>query len=127
MYKRQPDDCFRFHDAIEAAVVPAATRVYERRRAQLGLDRLQPWDLAVDPFDAPPLAPYHGQDELIQGSLNIFERVDPGLARQFATMAEENLPVSYTHLDVYKRQGWYSARYPAAGCQPALQARLRIG
>ena len=86
-----PDDCFRFHDAIEAAVVPAAARVYERRRAQLGLDTLRPWDLGVDPFDAPPLAPYHGQDELIQGSLNIFERVDPGLARQFATMAEENL------------------------------------
>ena len=86
-----PDDCFRFHDAIEAAVVPAAQRVYERRRAQLGLERLQPWDLDVDPNDAPPLTPYNGQDELIQGSLNIFERVDPGLARQFATMAEENL------------------------------------
>lgn len=86
-----PDDCFRFHDAIEAAVVPAATRVYDRRRALLGLDTLRPWDVLVDPFDAPPLAPYHGQDELIQGSLNIFERVDPGLARQFATMAEENL------------------------------------
>jgi len=86
-----PDDCLRFHEAIEAAVVPAAQRVYERRRAQLGLDRLRPWDVDVDPFDAPPLAPYHGQDELIQGSLNIFERVDPGLGRQFATMAEENL------------------------------------
>ena len=86
-----PDDCFRFHDAIEAAVVPAATRVYDRRRAQLGLERLRPWDVDVDPSDTPPLAPYQGQDELIQGSLNIFERVDPGLARQFATMAEENL------------------------------------
>jgi len=86
-----PDDCLRFHDAIEAVVVPAAQRVYERRRARLGLDALRPWDLAVDPSDAPPLAPYHGQDELIQGSLNIFERVDPGLARQFALMAEENL------------------------------------
>ena len=86
-----PDDCFRFHDAIEAVVVPAAQRVYERRRAQLGVDRLRPWDLAVEPSGATPLAPYHGQDELIQGSLNIFERVDPGLARQYALMAEENL------------------------------------
>jgi len=51
--------------------------------ARLGLEALRPWDLAVDPSDAPPLAPYHGQDELIQGSLNIFERVDPGLARQY--------------------------------------------
>lgn len=86
-----PDDCLRFHDAIEAVVVPAAERVHARRRAQLGLERLRPWDLDVDPSGDTALAPYHGQDELIQGSLNMFERVDPGLARQFALMAEENL------------------------------------
>lgn len=86
-----PDDCLRFHDAIEAEVVPAAARAYERRRKGLGLNQLRPWDLAVDTSPQPPLKPYHAQDELIQGSLNIFERVDPGLARQLAVMAEENL------------------------------------
>jgi len=86
-----PDDCLRFHDAIEAEVVPAAARAYERRRKGLGLNQLRPWDLAVDPSPRPPLKPYAKQDELIQGSLNIFERVDPGLARQLAVMAEENL------------------------------------
>jgi oligoendopeptidase F len=86
-----PDDCLRFHDAIEAVVVPAAERVYERKRAQLGLDRLRPWDVNVDASGMPPLKPYQGQDALIQGSLNMFERVDPGLARHFAVMAEEGL------------------------------------
>ena len=86
-----PNDCLRFHDAIERVVVPAAARVYERRRGQLDLHQLRLWDLAVDPADAPPLAPYKGQDALIQGSLNIMERVDPALARQLALMAEESL------------------------------------
>lgn len=86
-----PEDCFTFHEAIETAVVPAASRVYEKKRQRLGLDALRPWDVDVDTFAAPPLKPYQGQDELIQGSLNILNRVDPGLGRYFAIMAEENL------------------------------------
>jgi oligoendopeptidase F len=86
-----PEDSLRFHDAIEAVVVPAAGRLHERRRQKLGLTQLRPWDLNVDPTAAPPLKPYRGQNELIQGSLNIFNRVDPALAREFALMAEENL------------------------------------
>ncbi len=86
-----PEDCLRFHDAIENVVVPAAERIYARQRAQLGLDRLRPWDVEVDASGQPALKPYAGQDELIQGSLNIFEQVDPGLARHFAVMAEEGL------------------------------------
>ncbi|MBW7958041.1 MAG: M3 family oligoendopeptidase [Candidatus Promineofilum sp.] len=94
-----PEDCLRFHDAIEAVIVPVAERIYESRRMKLGLDRLRPWDLAVDPSGKPSLRPYHGQDELIQGSLNIFQHVDPTLARYYATMAEENL------LDLDTRSG----------------------
>ena len=86
-----PADSLRFQDAIETIVVPAAARVYERKRAQLGLETLRPWDVAVDSSGQPPLQPYMAQDALIQGSLNIFEHVDSGMARQFATMAEENL------------------------------------
>jgi oligoendopeptidase F len=65
--------------------------VYERRRRQLDLDRLLPWDELVDPSSEPPLKPYEGQEELIGGSLRIFGQVDPELAREFAVMAEENL------------------------------------
>ena len=86
-----PEDSIRFQNAIEAVVVPAAKRVYERKRQQLGLDALRPWDVEVDASGQPPLKPYTGQDSLIQGSLNMFEQVDAALARQFATMAEEGL------------------------------------
>ncbi len=85
-----PDDCRRFHDAIEAVVVPAAARVYARKQAKLGLDQLRPWDVEVD-ANGTPLKPYEGQEALIQGSLNMFQHVGPALARHFATMAEEGL------------------------------------
>ena len=93
-----PDDCRRFHDAIEAVVVPAAERVYGRKRAKLGLDRLRPWDVEVD-ADGALLKPYQGQEALIQGCLNMFQHVGPPLARHFATMAEEGL------LDLDTRSG----------------------
>ena len=94
-----PQDSLRFHDAIEAVVVPAAERIYASKRAKLGLDRLRPWDVSVDASGKPQLRPYRQQDELVQGSLNIFQHVDPALARHFATMAEENL------LDLDTRSG----------------------
>jgi oligoendopeptidase F len=94
-----PEDCFTFHEAIETAVVPAARRIYEKKRQRLGLDVLRPWDVDVDTSEAPPLKPYQGQDELIQGSLNVLNQVDPALGRHFGTMAEENL------LDLETRQG----------------------
>src|SRR5690606_6923453 len=50
-----PEDANRFHAAIEEVVVPAARRVYERRRMRLGLETLRPWDLSVDPTGLPPL------------------------------------------------------------------------
>jgi oligoendopeptidase F len=52
-----PADCLRFHDAIESVVVPAAERVYERKRRRLGLERLRPWDKEVDASGQPPLEP----------------------------------------------------------------------
>jgi oligoendopeptidase F len=94
-----PEDCLIFHEAIEAEVVPAARRVYEKKAAALGLDRLRPWDVDVDAADAPPLQPYAGQDALIQGSLNMFQQLDPTLATYLATMAEEEL------LDLETRPG----------------------
>ncbi len=94
-----PEDCFTFHTAIEEVVVPAAQRIFEKKRLRLGLTSLRPWDTDVDTSIAPPLTPYKGQDALVQGCLNMFQQVDGELARYFATMAEEEL------LDLETRSG----------------------
>ncbi len=92
-----PADCFTFHKAIETAVVPAASRIYAKKKARLALDKLRPWDVYVETSDAPSLAPYKGQDDLIQHSINIFHQIDPELGRYVSTMAEEELLDLDTH------------------------------
>ncbi|MEM7116101.1 MAG: M3 family oligoendopeptidase [Chloroflexota bacterium] len=98
-YDYSPDNCLRFHDAIEAVVVPAAKKIYEKKRRRLDVERLRPWDTSVEPSDSNPLKPFKGQTQLVQHSLNIFHKVDPELGRFLATMAEEEL------LDLETRAG----------------------
>jgi oligoendopeptidase F len=42
-----PEDCKSFHNAIEAVVVPAVKRIYEKRRRKLGIESVRPWDQLV--------------------------------------------------------------------------------
>ena len=71
------EDCLRFHEGVEAAVVPLVRRMEERRREDLGLDRLRPWDLNVDPLNRPPLKPFSRVEELVEGCVEISGRVSP--------------------------------------------------
>ncbi len=86
-----PADCRHFQDAIEQVVVPAAERLYESRRQSLGVDRLRPWDLEVDPLARPPLRPFRNTDELKTIAGRIFPRVDPQLGKYFDIMVQESL------------------------------------
>lgn len=107
-----PEDCRRFHEAIEQAVVPAAARVCERRRNLLGVATLRPWDLDVDPLGRPPLAPFQEVSRLKAGAAAIFHRVDPSLGRFFDIMTKEGL------LDLENRKnkapGGYCTEFVAA-------------
>ncbi len=86
-----PDDCRRFHDAVEAVVVPATRRVLERRRERLGLDRLRPWDLQVDPAGREPVRAFGSAAEFEAKAERVFAAVDPVFGRQFGTMRAERL------------------------------------
>ena len=86
-----PADCETFHRAIEEVVIPAANRIYERRRKRLGVETLRPWDLNVDPLGRSPLRPFETIDELQSKTSAIFHRVDPQLGARFDTMIREGL------------------------------------
>ncbi len=86
-----PQDCETFHAAIEKVVVPAAARVLERRRQRLGLDRVRPWDLEVEPSGLPPLRPFQDTEELAGKAQHVFSRVDPLFGDYFSTMRREKL------------------------------------
>ncbi len=94
-----PHDCLRFHEAIENSVVPLAREIMEERQNRLGIDPLRPWDLNVDPEGRPPLRPFQGSQELIEGCQRIFGRIDPELRRHFGFLKEKGL------LDLESRKG----------------------
>lgn len=101
-----PEDAQRFQEAIAQVCVPAATRIYERHRKRLGLDRLRPWDLSDGEYGRPvdgagpaPLRPYDDATEFLAKSTTLFQQVDPQLGANFERMVSENL------LDVENRAG----------------------
>lgn len=71
-----PQDCKNFHNSIEKFVLPLQKEMYKRRAQKMGLDKLRPWDLDVDPQNRPPLKPYQSGDELIEKCDQIFEGIN---------------------------------------------------
>jgi oligoendopeptidase F len=130
-----PQDCYRFHQAIEEVAVPAALRIYERRRQRLGVETLRPWDLAVDPLGREPLSPFQTISELEEKCQAIFTRVDPQLGEYFEIMRREGL------LDLDNRKGkapggyctqFYAAKRPfifanSVGLHEDVQTLLHEG
>ncbi len=82
------DDCLRFHEGVEAAVVPLAKRMDELRARDLGVPELRPWDLSVDPLNRPPLKPFTQASELVEGCLKIAGRVDARFGEFIRTMRD---------------------------------------
>lgn len=109
-----PDDCLRFHDAIEQACVPFLRDLQRQRAADLGVDPLRPWDLAVDPHGCPPLKPFEGAAELVDKSQAIFDQLDPRLSESFALLGKNGL------LDLESRKG----KAPGGYQETLREARL---
>lgn len=94
-----PKHCFAFHDSVEEIVVPAVNRLHQRRMREMNLEKLKPWDLAVDPLGRPPLKPFKNGKELAQKVGSIFKRIDPELSSQFQSL------IRYGLLDLDNRSG----------------------
>lgn len=86
-----PDDCRRFHAAVEAVAVPAVARIYQERRRRLGVSSLRPWDLMAPIYRDQPLRPFADVAELTGKTTRLFERLDDDLAGQFRIMVDERL------------------------------------
>lgn len=102
-----PEDCLEFHSAVEQVIIPIQKRRSEARRQHLGVDKLRPWDLAVDPQSRAPLRPFEGGEQLARGCHEMFQRLDPALGAHFGHMLDRNL------LDLETRKGKAPGGYQA--------------
>ena len=71
-----PEDCQKFHSAIEKTAVPLARKISERRKKEMALPGIAPWDAACDPLGRNPLKPFAKTEELTDGVSDIFHKVD---------------------------------------------------
>ena len=86
-----PADCEAFHESIEKFVLPLQKEIYKKRAQKMGLDRLRPWDLNVDPLNRAPLKPYTSGDELIDKVDQIFESIHPQAGKWAREMQAKKL------------------------------------
>jgi len=98
-YDYTPQDCKDFHLAIQKAVVPLVNRQMEERKKQLGLPILQPFDLAVQENNLPPLQAFTNGADLLQRGKLVFGRLDPFLGQCLTAMEAKG------HFDLESRKG----------------------
>ena len=110
-----PDDCHRYAAAVEEHVVPVLRKLDAERRAELGVETLRPWDLAVDVRGRDPLRPFDESDTdgFLAKTTGIFRKLDPDLAEQFDLLRQAG------HLDLEsrpaKQPGGYQANLEESG------------
>jgi oligoendopeptidase F len=94
-----PEDCAKFHDAVEKEIMPVVRELQAERRKKMNVESLRPWDLAVDPLNRPPLKPFKEVGEMVSRTQNIFNHLDRELADGFQRMQTLRL------LDLANRKG----------------------
>ncbi|MFN6013476.1 MAG: M3 family oligoendopeptidase [Flavobacteriales bacterium] len=93
------EDCFNFHKAIKQQIVPIVKEIQLERLKKLGKDKFKPWDTEVDPEGKQPLKPFTTGSELLNGSINMFDKIDPYFGDCLRTMNEMG------HLDLDSKTG----------------------
>lgn len=84
-----PEHCRAFWLAAEKHVVPFMKRLAARRKQQLGVAELRPWDMVVDPQGRPGLKPFSGGRDLFEKTARVFEAVDARLGRMFRELGPQ--------------------------------------
>jgi oligoendopeptidase F len=92
-------DCFNFHNAIQSEVVPIVNKMMIERKNALGVDKLRPWDKAVDPEGRDALKPFASGQELTDKTIECFGKLDQYLGQCLSIMKEMG------HLDLESRKG----------------------
>ena len=103
-----PADCKKFHNSIQACVVPVLDKLMKERKATMKLGQLKPYDLAVDPQGKPDLKPFEKGSQLLDESIACFSEINPLFGEVLTTLKTKG----FTDLDsrIGKAPGGYN--YP---------------
>ena len=80
------EDCLNFHTAIEQQIVPLIREINQEQARKLGKNKLKPWDTEVDSEGKAPLKPFKSGEELLEGTIRMFDQLDPFFGECLTTM-----------------------------------------
>lgn len=86
-----PADCQHFHQAVEQVIVPAASKIWAKRRQLLGVETIRPWDTTTDPRRHLPPRYIADLGALLRQCATLFTLIDPELGAYFELMIREGL------------------------------------
>jgi oligoendopeptidase F len=90
--------------------VPVVKQLDARRKAELKINSLRPWDLSVDPQNRAPLEPFKEDQAniFIDKTKEIFQRLSPELADEFESLRRNQ------NLDLQSRKGKQPGGYQSS-------------
>lgn len=108
-----PEDCAKMYEAIKLHVLPVVKEIYLNKKEKLKVDTLRPWDLNANPEGAKALHPFKHSDELLEKSIQCFDKLNPFFGDCLRKMRSLN------HLDLESRKGkapgGYNCPLPESG------------
>jgi oligoendopeptidase F len=109
-------DSEKFRAAIHKYVVPAVSKIFERRRKMLKLASIRPWDLAANPEGVDPPKVYKDIPDLKAKAVKVLGAVDPEFAEAFMLLDKKG------YLDLENRPG----KAPGAYCNDYAEERMTV-
>lgn len=92
-------DTKSFHKSVELVIKPLYVQLMQERKERLGVEKLRPWDLAVDIFGDQPLQPFADPSELVEGTIKALTRLHPEMGEMIQLMKDMG------YLDLESRVG----------------------
>ncbi|WP_456278703.1 M3 family oligoendopeptidase [Bacillus sp. AK128] len=85
------EDCKVLAESIREHVLPVVKRIEEKKKDELGVDVLRPYDLKAVPADRKPLKPFSTRDELVGRTAQALGELDPRFAELITLMDERGM------------------------------------
>lgn len=81
-----PEQVRQFRSDVRTWLNPLLVEFREKRRELLGVERLRPWDLAIDPFGSRPTPRFSAETDVMRQVTRSLADTLPGLSKQVAAL-----------------------------------------